>query len=454
MPSLATILRALTLTLTFLAAPCKAVGITSYANMFFEPSDVINSTWFENSQWAQEMAISWTRKLALNGPWSVTNKTVMAKSGDVHDYLSYAVYYWPNCTSVGNTTALTSEEVWDECPYYRRDGVFNPDIHVVEDNEAMANLTDSVYLAAMAYIGTGDSAYSQHINDAMHTFFVNNATRMNPSIDYSQVIRGPGTQGGRRQGVLDMRGLAKAVSGVLVLRELEAPEWTDETDQGFVQWATDMVTWLETDDLALAEKAASNNHGTFYYNQLCALYALLGENDKAISALNEFYNSTFPGQINANGDQPLETARTRPYHYRAYNLAALTTNARIGDYVGLSPSGWNRTTTSGATMFDALKFAMAQNASTTNEDAEINQLNPTIAAVASKFGDPDGAYAAFLKASDPYYPGQPYFALNAGVSDSGIRQGLLRTTYGAVPAQPTKGSSWGYKRHERSRRRL
>jgi hypothetical protein len=28
-------------------------------------------------------------------------------------------------------------------------------------------------------------------------------------------------------------------------------------------------------------------------------------------------------QINADGDQPLESARTRPYHYLAYTLAAM-----------------------------------------------------------------------------------------------------------------------------------
>ena len=140
--------------------------------------------------------------------------------------------------------------------------------------------------------------------------------------------------------------------------------------------------------------------------------------------MEEFYNTTFPGQINANGDQPLESIRTRPYHYRAYNLAALVTNARIGDYVGLTPSGWNRTTASGATLSDAFR-----------------ELNPIIAALSSKMGDPDGTYAAFMRKTDPFYPAQPYFALSEGLDDAGIKQGLIHTTYGPPAAQATDGST-------------
>lgn len=43
------------------------------------------------------------------------------------------------------------------------------------------------------------------------------------------------------------------------------------------------------------------------------------------------------------------------------------------------------------------------------------ELNPLVAAVASKFGDPDGKYLAFLNSTDPMFRGQPYFALAGGL---------------------------------------
>ncbi|ODN80579.1 hypothetical protein L202_02771 [Cryptococcus amylolentus CBS 6039] len=130
--------------------------------------------------------------------------------------------------------------------------------------------------------------------------------------------------------------------------------------------------------------------------------------------------------------------RTRPYHYRAYNLLALVTNAEIGDFVGLEPSGWERKTNVGTGLREALEYAMQQDPETTEEYNQRKQLAPSIAAAIRKFGDPDGKYADFLYTIDPYYINQPWYALNVGINDSGIKWGILETTYGAIPAQPTR----------------
>jgi hypothetical protein len=39
--------------------------------------------------------------------------------------------------------------------------------------------------------------------------------------------------------------------------------------------------------------------------------------------LNNYFQGIYQNQIVANGDQPLESVRTRPFHYRAYNAAAI-----------------------------------------------------------------------------------------------------------------------------------
>lgn len=85
----------------------------------------------------------------------------------------------------------------------------------------------------------------------------------------------------------------------------------------------------------------SSNHGTFFYNQLAALQILVGDKDGARGSLQAYFNGIYQNQIQANGEQvisvkigtllfsliiprqPEEAQRTRPYHYRAYNLAAM-----------------------------------------------------------------------------------------------------------------------------------
>ena len=50
---------------------------------------------------------------------------------------------------------------------------------------------------------------------------------------------------------------------------------------------------------------------------------MVGNNSGAVDVLGEYFNGIYKNQINADGEQPLEAERTRPYHYRAYNLAAM-----------------------------------------------------------------------------------------------------------------------------------
>ena len=147
----------------------------------------------------------------------------------------------------------------------------------------------------------------------------------------------------------------------------------------------------------------------------------MNDTASALAALNVFYNTTFPAQIDANGDQPLESSRTRPYHYRAYNLAALVVNAQIGDYLGLSPDPWTRRSSANTTLQDALHFAMAQDPAVSNETDSVTvvELNPLVVAVANRFGDPDGKYMAFLNSTDPAYFAQPYYALANNLGRSG-----------------------------------
>lgn len=81
---------------------------------------------------------------------------------------------------------------------------------------------------------------------------------------------------------------------------------------------------------------------------------------------------------------------------------------------------WNKTTTAGATIQSALDYAMTL-APGSSETAYAAELYPNIAAVAAKYGDPDGKYAAFLaKAEGSAYVADANFYWNQPFSDSGF----------------------------------
>lgn len=149
------------------------------------------------------------------------------------------------------------DAVTDRCEFYQRDGEFNPAADLVKDHEAYDNLTDYVYLATIAAVGTGNAELIARVDLAVRTWFVNTSSRMNPSLQYSQVRGGPNSTEGSESGVLDGKGLTKLVSAVQLLRTVGSPQWKKETDDGLMEWSKGMAEWLTTSELGQAEREAA-----------------------------------------------------------------------------------------------------------------------------------------------------------------------------------------------------
>ena len=49
----------------------------------------------------------------------------------------------------------------------------------------------------------------------------------------------------------------------------------------------------------------------------------VGDTKGATTTLSSYFKKQFLDQIAASGEQPFEAVRTRPYHYRAFNLEAM-----------------------------------------------------------------------------------------------------------------------------------
>ncbi|KAF7978767.1 hypothetical protein HWV62_44802 [Athelia sp. TMB] len=275
--------------------------------------------------------------------------------------------------------------VWVECPYYDRDGMFNPDRLLVNDTGAFQALSDAVFYNSIAWVLTGATNYSKNAAHYIDTWFVNPATAQTPNLEYAQMHRGPDGQIGDHTGLLDFHQMAKLVSGVLILRTGNSSAWTDSLDSQFRNWTTDYIGWVSTSPLAQEEKASTNNHGTYFYNQLVSLQILVGDIEGATSSINEYFSGIYQGQISSTGEQ---------------------TNVRLGEYLGVN--FWNTTTSEGATVQTAANFIMTQNL-TDAGDGPLSELYPSLATIASVYGDPDGKYAAFLVAGDSTYRQSAYY---------------------------------------------
>ncbi|KAK0456213.1 chondroitin AC/alginate lyase [Armillaria borealis] len=301
------------------------------------------------------------------------------------------------------TTSMPPSATWTTCPYKIRDGQVNPDVRKLPGPGAINGVSQDSINNALAYAFTGSPSYSKNFVDGLEHFYLNSESRMNPNMNYGQVARGPNSQFGTFTGILDGRGHVKVVNGIAIMKALKNPDWTHDRDQEMMNWMSAYLNWLKTSDIGKKTASRPNNHGTFYFSQVAAIELYLGRLDDAIKTLHSYFDGPFMDQMAASGEQPFEAVRTRPFHYRCFNLEAMITNAKIGDQLGRN--FWTKKSKRGATIQDAVNFAMSADSKGENRGL----IAPHIATIMQAYGDPSGKYQKYLDETDPDYRSKSYW---------------------------------------------
>ncbi len=253
----------------------------------------------------------------------VTNKAVNPPSGDKHDYLSIAPYWWPN----PNTT--------NGLPYVRRDGIVNPERDRVSDRKRLDNLIQAVKSLAAGYFFIGGEKYAEHAAKLLRAWFLDENSRMNPNLRYAQAV--PGRSQGRGAGIIETHDLPELIDSVGLLSS--SLDWTKQDQAGLRRWFADYLQWLLESAEGKAEAKALNNHGSWYDVQVAAYALFVGRDELAKRIIEDFPGKRIVGQIETDGRQPRELARTQSWHYAIFNLEAIFNASAIGDRLGIDL--WN-----------------------------------------------------------------------------------------------------------------
>jgi hypothetical protein len=277
------------------------------------------------------------KKALVMAPVSVMDKRAMPPSGDKHDYMSQAPYWWPDPGKPNGR------------PYIRRDGERNPEIGKISDRANLGRITGAVSTLGLTYYFTRDEQYAAHAARLARVWFLDPATRMNPHLQFGQGI--PGINDGRGIGIIETRSLVDLLDGLLLLAG--SPAWTPGDEAGLQAWMRAYLRWLIESPHGKDESQNGNNHETYYDVQVASLALYTGQKDVARRAL-EISRGRIGRQIEPDGRQPRELERTRAWDYSIMNLTGFFTLAILGERVGVDL--WSHRTPDGRGLRQALDF--------------------------------------------------------------------------------------------------
>ena len=278
------------------------------------------------------------RRALQQQPLSVVTKTVTPPSGDKHDYTSQAPYFWPN------------PDKPDRLPYINRDGERNPELDKITDHLALDQMGVAVRALSLAYYFKDDEEYAAKATQLLRAWFLDPATRMNPNLEYAQFI--PGVNTGRGIGLIETRGLANVVDAIGLLAGSKS--WTSADQKGLETWFSTFLRWMQESRNGREENAKKNNHGTFYDVQAMSFALFVGLNDLAKQIAGAAREKRIALQIEPDGRQPLELARTKAWSYSNMNLDGLIQLARLAENVGVDL--WAYETKDGRSIRRALEY--------------------------------------------------------------------------------------------------
>ena len=269
-------------------------------------------------------------------PVTITSVTSPRSEGTKHDFFSEGDYWWPDPNN-------------PEGPYIRKDGMSNPD-NFNKHRKLLIRFSTIVGNLTSAYLITKDVKFAIAVIPHLKAWFINDSTKMNPGLQYSQAIHG--RYKGRYIGIIDGIHLMEVAQSVKVLGKYG---FISETDMKKIkEWFKDYEQWLIHSDFGIKESNHPNNHGTWWVSQVSVYGRLLNDKKALELCRDKFTNQIIPNQIAVDGSFPEELARTKPYGYSLFNLEGMVINTMLLSDKNLNL--WKYQTKDGRSVKKAVEF--------------------------------------------------------------------------------------------------
>jgi hypothetical protein len=274
-------------------------------------------------------------KRLREGPWSVTADRPVGLNLDAHDYYGEAPFWWPD---PANPAA----------PWVRREGRVNAD-RFVANKTALDATCDSIFTLGLASFFLDDPRYGRHAAHLINNWFLNPKTRMNPSLEYSEAIRGVNQA---RGGTIGGRVFVRAVQGMEFLAQ--SGQWDAKEAAATHKWFEEYLRWLTHSKTAIDEKSSGSLRASWWTAQVAAIATFLDDKAAGQMAFNYYRDAVFPRQVGAEANTPREEERSRSLTYSAFNAEGMATTCRIAQAQGVDL--WSTQGKGGATLATVIAY--------------------------------------------------------------------------------------------------
>jgi hypothetical protein len=272
-------------------------------------------------------------------PPSVVEKNEVPPSGDKHDYMSIAPYFWPDSSKPNGL------------PYVNRDGVVNPEVRQYTDKTNLPVVCNNIYLLSLAWYFSNDEKYARQASKLAEVWFLDTATRMNPNLNYGQAVKG--VTEGRAAGLIDSRFFVWAIDGIRLLQT--SKYWTARDQASMKKWFSAFLGWMQTSRIGQDEMNSKNNHGVWYDAQSLAM-ALFADSVELAGKIVLRAVDRLDRQMDTSGLFPLELTRTTSLHYSVFILNAFIVVAELSQQTSVNL--WTLETPSGKSLKRALQVIL------------------------------------------------------------------------------------------------
>lgn len=234
----------------------------------------------------------------------VTDKASLPPSGDRNDYMSLARYQWPN-PSTGAYTDV-------------RDGQTNPEIYLY-DRPKLDRISRAIFRLSLAFFYFDEEVYAQKATELITNWFINEDTKMNPNLNYAQVIKGVNNNRGSAQGIIDTNDFIIIIDSISLI--YESRYWTNSKHTELKAWFYFFSRWASRYNANdFCNENWCNNVSTWFDAQK-AIYFLFTEQEdhlnrsSSIQPLKDKISLQF-----SDGFQRDEMDRNLAQHYFYFNL--------------------------------------------------------------------------------------------------------------------------------------